>query len=519
MGLVFQLIDQGDLPEPQYEDAFAKLTWKLGKDHEWSLEGLHAGDRYRYDIAATTGFTDTIVTQEVANNTYGNSYAWTTLRSTFGPRLSARTMLSGGLVTRDRDGYERSVNLAEPYYRVTNDRRYTILGVAQDWSWGASEHDIVSFGVDFRELRVKDDASSLVNRDPNDPEPPDPGEFPIVTNTHLDRKGSRLALYLSNRWRALRPLVLETGVRFDRATWTGDKDLSPRASAALDLGRGMTLRLGWGVYRQVHNLDEVSALDADTRYFPSERSDQWTVGWERAGGAGSLLRVEGYLKFGTNLRPVFRSWKGAVDAFPEPNEDRIRVIADENTSRGVEIYYDRQLRKNLDMRASYSFAVADEDVKRIDNVNSGDPLVYDLSHPGPQDQRHAANADFTWRSGAWSVNGSFAFHGGWPATHEQLVPVTNDLGQPDFAVRPIKLYAERLPDYLRFDLRASRTWRTGLGTFGAALEVINVTNHVNVFGYDYFKNRTTSGQYVLDRGEETWFSILPALGVTWSHSF
>jgi hypothetical protein len=519
LGPVFQLIDQADLPKPQYEDAFARLGWKLGAKHDVALEVLHAGDRYHYDIAATTGFNDTILTQEVADTRYGNSYAWTTLRSTLGPRTTVRTMFSGGLVTRDRRGYEQSVNLPYPYYRIEGDRRYTILGAAQDWTWGVSENDIVSFGVDFRQLRLKDDYRSRVDRDPNDPEPPGPGEFPIFTTSRLDRKGSRLGLYLSNRWRALRPLVLETGVRFDRATWTGDRDASPRASAALDLGRGMTLRLGWGLYRQMQNLDEVSALDADTRYFRSERSDQWTLGWERVDGRGSQLRVEGYLKFGTHLRPVFRNWRGAVDAFPEPNEDRIRVVADENTSRGVEVYFDRPLGKSVSLRASYSFAITDEDVSRIDNVNSRDPLAYDLAHPGPQDQRHAANTDFTWRAGRYTLNGSFAWHTGWPATHEHLVPVTNDLGQPDFAVRPLKLYAERLPDYLRLDLRASRRWPTRWGDFGASLEVINATNHANVFGYDYFKRRDGSGQIVLDRGDEQWFTILPALGVTWSRSF
>lgn len=519
MDLVFQLIDQADLPKPQYEDAFARLSYRLHPSHELALEALHAGDRYHYDIPATTGFSDTIVTQEVADTRYGNSYAWTTLRSALGPRTNVRTMLAAGLVTRDRRGFEQAVQLTEPYYRIASDRRYTTLGAAQDWTLGVSENDIVSFGADFRRLRVTDTYDSRVNQDPNDPEPPAPGEYPILTGSRLERSGSRFALYLSNRWRALRPLVFETGVRYDRATWTGDRDLSPRASAALDLGRGMTLRLGWGVYRQMQNLDEVSALDSDTRYFRSERSEQWTAGWERVWSRGSRLRVEGYLKFGTRLRPVFRNWRGAVDAFPEPNEDRIRVIADENTSRGLEVYYDRPLGRSLTARASYSFAVADEDVVRIENVNSSDPLTFDLAHPGPQDQRHAANADLTWRLGRYTLNGSFAYHSGWPTTHEHLVPVVNELGQPDFAVRPLELYGERLPDYMRLDFRATRRWPTRLGRFEASLEVINATNHANVFGYDYFKRKDGSGQIVLDRGDETWFTILPSLGVTWTRNF
>jgi hypothetical protein len=65
------------------------------------------------------------------------------------------------------------------------------------------------------------------------------------------------------------------------------------------------------------------------------------------------------------------------------------------TGRGVEVYFDRPLGRRVTARASYSYSIADEDVVRIENVNGPDTLAYDLSHPGPQDQRHAANVDVT----------------------------------------------------------------------------------------------------------------------------
>jgi hypothetical protein len=519
MGLMFQFIDQADLPKPHYDDAFTKLSYPLSPNQTLQLDVLHAGDRYTYDIPATTGFLDTIDTREIASTRYGNSYAWTTLKSTFGARTNVKTTLSGGLVTRSRDGSERAVQLTAPYYAITNERRYSILGAAQDWTYGFSDRDIVSLGADFRQLRNTDSYQSVVYRDPDDPTPPDPGEFPIRTNTHLEKSGSRLALYLSNRWRVVNPLVIETGGRFDRATWTGDSDFSPRTSAALDVGRGMTLRLGWGWYRQVQGIDEVAVLNGPARYYRSELSEQWTAGWDRAGSKGTLLRIEGYFKRGSRLRPVYRNWKGAIDAFPEPNEDRILVFPRRSTSKGVEAYFDRPIGRGVTARASYSYAITDEDVVRIVNANSSEPLTYDLSHPNPHDQRHAANVDFTYRIGGYALNGSFAYHSGWPTTLEHLVPVTNENGQPDFAVRPMKLYGARLPDYLRFDVRATRKWETRWGEFGSSLEVINVTNHANVFGYDYFRQRDGGGQIVLSRGDETWFSTLPSLGLTWSRDF
>ena len=519
MGPVFAFIDQADLPKPEYEDVFAKTTYKLSPRHELSLNLQHAGDKYVYDIAATTGFNDTIQTREGADTKYNNSYVWTTLRSSLGKSTTVRTMVATSFVMKNREGYEREVNKIAPFYYINNDRHFNTVSVAQDWSHGFSDNNMLSFGVDYRDEHNDDISQSIVYGDPNDPEPPDPGEFPIITNTKFTKDGSRLSGYLSDRWRVLEPLVVEAGVRYDQSSWTGDEDVSPRASAAMSLGRGMTARVGWGHYRQMQGIDDVAALNNNTSYFPSELSEQWTAGWDRVGDKGSVIRVEGYYKRGTELRPVFRNWKGAIDAFPEVNEDRILVTPHDNSTKGMEIYFDRPIGEHWTARASYSFAVADENVISMTSVNSGDSLSFDLEHPNPQDQRHAANADITWRKNRWTVNGSFAFHSGWPATHEHLVPVINDLGQPDYAVRPLKIYGERLPDYMRLDMRVTRHWPTRLGRIGASLEVINLTNNANVFGYDYFRTRDANGQVVLEQGEETWFSIFPNVGVTWSFSF
>lgn len=516
-GLLFQFIDQADLPRPEYEDVFGKLTYRFSARHWLDVDVLHAGDRYTYDIAATTGFLDTIPTREAARTRYGNSYLWATLQSSLGAHTTVRTRASGALVTRSREGSERALQLTAPFYSISNDRRFTIAGLAQDWSASVSERDLFQFGFDLRAERNRDTYRAVVYQDPDDPEPPPPGVYPIVTSPRVEKSGTRAAAYVSNRWRPLDPFVLEAGARWDRATWTGDNDVSPRVSAALRLSPAMNVRLGWGLYRQTQGIDDVAALNGPARWYRSERSDQWTAGWDYGGDAGRW-RIETYWKRGDRLRPVYRNWKGAIDAFPEPNEDRILVFPREQNSRGVEVYFDRPIGRRLTARASYAYSIIDEDVLRIENVNGTDLLAYDLSHPGPQDQRHAANADLTWRSGRWTVNGSFAYHTGWPATLEHLVPVINDNGDPDVAVRPVKLYAARLPDYLRLDLRLSRGWPTRWGDFAASLEVINATNHTNVFGYDYFRYRD-GGQVVLGRGDETWFTIFPSLGLSWSTSF
>ena len=90
---------------------------------------------------------------------------------------------------------------------------------------------------------------------------------------------------------------------------------------------------------------------------------------------------------------------------------------------------------------------------------------------------------------------------------------------PDFTIRPQKIYGERLPHYHRLDLRATRRWTTQRGDWSFFVELVNLTNHGNVFGYDYFKELDGDGNFILQREEETWFTILPSIGATWMVSW
>jgi hypothetical protein len=481
---------------------------------------LHAGDKYTFDAESTTGFQDALKTTEDAENRYGNSYVWSTLESALGSRTLVRTMASAGLVARNRKGSEKYVELTEPIYRITNERDFSILGLQQDWTHELSGFYVLTYGADFRRFKNTDSYLTIIGQDPNDPSADPTNVYPDTSRSSIEKTGTRLGIYLSNRLRPLSRLVFDVGVRYDRASYTGDEDFSPRLGAVLTLGGGRSLRAGWGFYRQIQGIDDVAVLDSSRTYYPAELTEQWTAALEQKFRDGALLRVEGYYKEGSDLRPVYRNWKGGVNTFPETDEDRILVFPKKTTAKGVELYYDRDLGTRVAMRASYAWAIAEEEVEGLGNVNSVDSLVFDRKHAIPQDQRHAANVDFTYKMRrVWSLNGSLSYHSGWPATVEELVPVVDDDGNDDFAVRPVKIYGERLPAYLRFGVRATRRWTTRRGDWRFFVELVNLTNHGNVFGYDYYKDLNSGGDFVLRREEEEWFTILPSIGVAWSSTF
>jgi outer membrane receptor protein involved in Fe transport len=516
MDLVLGLLSINDIPSPAYHDVLAKVRYDLHPNHSLSFNILHARDRYTLDGDATTGFADSILTREVATNRYGNSYAWLTLRSALGPKVSVTSLASAGVVTASRDGSEFRRVSPDTFYAISNARDFQILGFEQDWLLEVSDRVLMELGYDLRRLDAAYAITNKVWQNPDDPSRDSTGYYPQEMRNALMRDGSTVAGYLGSRWRPVDPLTLELGLRYDRAAGAGDADVSPRVNALLRLAPASHLRLGWGHYRQSQGIADLAALDGLGRYFPSELSRQWRLGFEHLLAGEGTLRLEAYHKRGSHLRPVFRNWKGSVDVFPETDNDRILVYPEATTSRGMEVYYTRDLGSRFSVRGSYALSFVEEEVRRVEAINDPTPLDFARTHPAPQDQRHALDLDLVYRpASSWSVNASLKFHTGWPATLERQVQVTDSAGRPDVAVKPDSLYGSRLPYYQRMDVRVTK--RTG--NLRLFLELLNVTNHENVWGYDYFRARGAGGQIVLQRDPETWFTILPSIGVSWSKSF
>ena len=91
---------------------------------------------------------------------------------------------------------------------------------------------------------------------------------------NLDPTGTELEAYGALRFKPTQWGTLETGLRYDKRTHTGDSDLSPRIHALVQLGDQTTLRGGWGVYHQSQGMHELEAGDGETTFAKSERAKQ-----------------------------------------------------------------------------------------------------------------------------------------------------------------------------------------------------------------------------------------------------
>lgn len=394
------------------------------------------------------------------------------------------------------------------------------MGLKQDFSLQSTARNVVDWGYDWRHMHATFDWENRVTQNPDQPAPDTTGFFPKITRRAKAARGNTIGAYASDRLQLLSPLVVEAGLRYDAATYTHDRDWSPRVNTLLRLSERNSLRAGWGVYRQRQPINDENAFAKLDRYFPSELSRQWTIGFEHTYSDGGTFRIEGYHKVGSHLRPILRNWKSGLNVFPESSEDRILVYPDSTWSKGVEIYHDRSIGSRLKLRLGYALSFVNERVSQLVAVN--DPLKPQLDsvHPWPQDQRHALNTDLIYRPfNNWTVTSSYTFHSGWPFTYEIGVPVTKRNGTKDIKVVPDTLYGRRLPAYQRIDMRVTRRKVRPNSEFRFFFELINLTNHENVLGYDVFVTRDGVGNPALQRDTETWFSILPSLGVEWSRRF
>ncbi len=519
-GVLLNLINQSETRAPTYQDMMGTLRFAVAPNHTLSLNLLYAKDAYRFNISGTTGFMDSIRTREKADNRYGNSYAWLTLRSQLGPAVSVRTLFSAGSVTATRSGDEERLAPAVSLYSVAGRRNFSVYSVKQDYSFQPNDRMLFDWGFDLRSLRAQFDWLNRVTQNPDNPTPDTTGYYPRETRRAKRSSGTTTGAYVSNRIRVFNPLTLEVGVRYDAATYSRDSDLSPRLHALFRLSANNSVRAGWGQYRQRQGIADENAFTAQNRYFPSELSRQWSASFEHLSPNFGTFRVEAYHKTGSSLRPILRNWKSGLNVFPESAEDRILVYPISTMSKGVEMYIDRRFGTRAKLRAAYSLAVGRERVTRIDHIN--DPLKppFAVLHPIPQDQRHGLNLDLSYQLfSKWTLHSALTVHSGWPYTSESGVPVRRRNGTLDLAVRPDSLYGARLPMYQRLDLRLTRRRRTANGEWRCFVEVINATNHENVLGYDVFRVRNSTGAFQLERVTETWFSILPSLGINWTRRF
>lgn len=483
---------------PGYYDLLSKVTYRAGSHHMLSGHFLHAHDDldYRHE-------------NDIATTAYGSTYGWWRLQSLITRSMTAETIWSIGSLRHARrgTGYSEETNLYQ--YDVDDTREFDFVGLKQQFTWMPNEIAMLTLGGDMRRENTRYEyASTQRNRHIGSS-----GNYYYSRDYFaLDHtpSGHSISGWLSGRVRSFDAITVEAGLRYDHVSYTGDRLLSPRTGVVIMLSENTAFRAGWGKYYQSQRMYELKIADGDETFYPAQLADQYVVGLEQNLGRGVELRLEGYYKKLTRLRPDYRNWLYPLQVFPEAHLDRVAIDREGGVAKGMEVYFKRDTGGRFVWWLSYALAQSREYVRGYDYEGVRTDVGENL--PGAHDQRHTVYVDIGYRPApAWQFNVAWQYHTGWPYSEGEIV-----YNGGHYYLTTGRLNNRRYPDYHRLDIRVNRTVNTSHGRLAFFVEVINLYDRENIrtYEYEFVENGDQSG-YSLDRTEWHWFGIMPSVGLSW----
>ena len=486
---------------PTYWDGLSKVSFDLGPRQDVTVQALLSSDsndefeRERED----GGFEE-----ESTDSSYGNSYLWTRHIAFLGESGLVESMLSVGRVDRDRRTMEESPSRD---FVIRDVRTLDVLQGRQDLSWQLGDEHFVKIGWEarryeaeydyFNELALIDVVASAFGVQP-------------ITRFTGTFESDHLGLYLADRWEITPRFVIEAGARWDRHSLTDEDHISPRINGLLDLGGGWRGRFAWGHFYQSQRPNELQVEDGETTFFGAERAEHRILGLERTFRARSAsweVRLEAYQRLIEDVRPRYENVFQTFVLNPETANDRVLIAPDAAEARGAELFLTRRGGGTFDWSVNYAWSEA------YDSIDGRDVLR-------ATDQTHALNLGASWRpTPRWSFNAVWMYHTGWPTTPVSATLAGGMDGEP-IAVPVIgELRSDRLDDYHRLDVRASRRFALRRGVLELFIDVQNLYNRRNDAGFE-----VDGGNFLIDdQGNavyrptpEEWLGVLPSFGISWT---
>jgi hypothetical protein len=304
----------------------------------------------------------------------------------------------------------------------------------------------------------------------------------------FSRKGNSIlnSLYLQDLWK-YKSMAITAGIRGSHYNKTSKFYYEPRASFSYSFTNNVQLKGAWGQYyqfvNQISNEDVTQGardfwLLADEDFNPSF-AEHRILGLSYENDK-YVLSVEGYYKDLTDLIEFSRRY---VMRGPGMGPGRERGIAPvENffigsgTAKGLEFLLQKK-RGAITGWIGYTLGKVDYTFPAI---NKG--MVFPADH----DRRHEVNVVAKYNLGVYSFAATWVYASGSPYTapeSQYFIPLLD--GEVNSYIHVSDKNANRLPDYQRLDLSASRKFESDNWATEIGVSLFNTYNHKNVWYRDY----------------------------------
>ena len=467
--------------DPRLADVYLKSSFVVSPRAVLSLHGLLAWDHLRFREAGGA---------EQVDLTDRSAHVWLRALQSWSDAVFSETVVSAGRLQRSRRG------LSEPgdeVIAVEDDRGVNFLGLKSDVAWEATGSQLVKFGFQVRPLEAEYRYTSGPAGDPAG-----------ATAYRLEPSGTSLGLYAAHRAALTDRFAAEMGLRWDRQTYTGDSQYSPRLNALWRAGDRTDLRVGLGRFHQSQRIHEIEVEDGETGFAPAELSRQVDLTFQHRSAGGLRFRVDAY--YGAISRPRLRheSLFNPIELFPETAPDRVLVAPERARLRGVEILLRGDPERRFTWWASYARSAAED---RVDG----------RSQPRNWDQPHAGRLFAAYRRDErWALSLLGTVRSGWPTTPVTAALATLPDGSTGIVATPGERNSDRFPVYARVDVKATRSFPLRRGRLRLEFEITNVTDRRNACCVDEFLFTTGAGgaiatEPVLDH----WLGRTPSFSAIW----
>jgi outer membrane receptor protein involved in Fe transport len=388
---------------------------------------------------------------------------------------------------------------------VTDNRHFQSVTLKQDWQWSASSKWLFSSGFDIKRLEAEYEYDSTLNILPPFDQILDNQPL-LVRSIRTAPRGAQYAVYLSGRWRPFTDLILDAGIRWDQQTYTtasDDSQTSPRFNVLYNWGERTELRLGFGMFYQAQEINELQVADGVTTFFAAQRAQHAVASLSHMLTSGIDVRVELYKKRYRQLMPRYENVFDPLVLIPELQIDRVRIDAEAAVSKGVEFMVTGEnSAESLLWWLSYTWSVIE------DSTDEG-------TVKRSWDQSHTVKAGINWDWNKWSFSAAGSVHTGWPRTELMVETISNPDGSSELIASTTPRNALRHSVFHSVDARASRRFDVSRGELMVFLEITNIYNRQNPCCTKYRLQTDSGGNQTLNANQGNWLPIIPSLGVSW----